>query len=86
MADEGLPRSEPRWGSFLRVGGIALILVGITYGIALSLPVAGAPGSGTSASDYLASVSGHLGLNAALWVTYLISDLLLIPGLIGLYL
>lgn len=86
MADARAPGVEPRWGSFLRVGGIALILVGITYGIALYLTVSGAPGSGATAADYLTSVSGHVGLNAALWVTYLVSDLLLIPGLIGLYL
>lgn len=80
------PPSETRWGTALRVGGIALILVGITYGVSLYLTVSGAPGSGTSARDYLTSVSGHVALNAALWVSYILSDLLLIPGLIGLYL
>lgn len=86
MAEAPGPPVEPRWGPALRVGGIALILVGLTYAICLYLTVAGAPGSGTTANEYLTSVSGHWALNAALWVTYLIGDLLLIPGVIGLYL
>lgn len=75
---------DSRYHSLIRIGGIALILTGVAYTVCLILTLAVPPSSGTAAS-YLQVTGPKAGLVTTLWATYMISDLLLVPALLALY-
>jgi len=74
-----------RYRTVFRVGGVAFMLVGLCYSICLRLTLM-IPASSGDAAGYLQATSANLGPVAALWVVYLVGDVLLVPGLIALYL
>lgn len=76
---------DPRYRTLYRVGGVAFMLVGTCYTMAMWLTLM-VPASSGDAAAYLRATSTNLGPVAALWAVYLVSDALLVPGLIALYL
>ncbi|MFI5261995.1 MAG: hypothetical protein ACHQZR_05540 [Candidatus Limnocylindrales bacterium] len=76
---------DPRYQGLFRIGGVAFMLVGTCYTVCLWLTLI-IPASSGDAASYLHATSANLGPVAALWAVYLVSDLLLVPGLIALFL
>lgn len=86
MTEASLIREEidPRHLNWYRGGGIAFVLVGVCYLVSLVLTFM-IPASSGSAASYLQATSSKVGVVSLLWVTYMVSDVVLIPALFGLY-
>lgn len=76
---------DARYHGLYRLGGVAFVLTGLAYAICLQLTLR-LPVSSGDAASYLQATADTLGPTVALWVVYLISDVLLVPGLLALYL
>ncbi|HYM97728.1 MAG TPA: hypothetical protein VET26_10520 [Candidatus Sulfotelmatobacter sp.] len=75
---------DARYHALFRIGGIAFILTGVAYFTCLAITYM-IPASSSDAAAYLRSTGGKVGVVTALWVVYMVSDLLLVPGLLALY-
>jgi hypothetical protein len=75
---------DPRHHNWYRGGGTAFVLVGVAYLVCLVLTNM-IPGSSGSAASYLQETSSKVGVVSLLWIVYMVSDVLLIPALFGLY-
>jgi Domain of unknown function (DUF4386) len=84
-AAQDTPKPDPTWTGVYRAGGLCLLLTGLIYlvGAASSILI-GPPPSESEA--YLKSLAGHASLSRLTFGLFALSDLLLVPGLMALYL
>jgi hypothetical protein len=83
-AEEGPDFVDNRFHTLYRIGGIAFVLTGLAYAVCLQLTLR-LPATSGDAPSYMGVTADNLGLTASLWVAYLVSDVLLIPGLLALF-
>jgi hypothetical protein len=83
-ADRDPSLVDARYHALYRIGGVAFVLTGLAYAICLQLTLR-LPASTGDATSYLRVTADNLGLTVTLWVVYLVSDVLLIPGLLAMY-
>jgi Domain of unknown function (DUF4386) len=76
---------DPTWGGVYRLGGVCLFLTGLLFfaGAALSILIGPAPLGGEA---YLNGVAAHPMLSRLNFGAFALTDFLLVPGLLALYL
>jgi hypothetical protein len=76
--------ADDKWKMWYKIGGIALLVEGMTYlMILVTSPMIGAaPGNNL---QYLSALAAHAGLANFTYYAILLADLILIPGSYGLY-
>lgn len=84
-AEEAKIHADPTWKAMYRVGGVCLILTGLIYLIgAVFAILQGPPPSGDEL--YLKSLAGHVTLARVNFGLFALSDFLLVPAVMALYL
>jgi len=76
---------DPNWKRVYKVGGIGLLASGVIFvvGAVLSMMIGNPP---ADAEGYLKSVAGHQALSFATFGLFALTDFLMVPGIIALYL
>ena len=77
--------ADPTWKGLYRVGGLCLLLIGVSYliGAVLSIIIGPAPSGGEL---YLKSLAGHVMLAQVNFGLFALTDFLLLPAVLALYL
>jgi hypothetical protein len=75
---------EPRHVVLAKVGGIAFLMTALAYLVCLVLTRFTPPASG-SAESYLTATAGSFWVVCTLWAVYMVSDVVLVPALIALF-
>lgn len=76
---------DQSWKGVYRAAGIAMVATGVLYFIGMSLgSVIGPPPS--SGEDYLSGLAANTTVAQALFWTFALTDFLLVPGMLALYL
>jgi hypothetical protein len=79
-------RVDPSWKGVYRVGGVCLFFVGLIYLTEVTLGIyGGIPGAADSV-HYLQSLAAHPSLARVSYGLYSLTDFLLVPAVLGLYL
>jgi len=77
---------DPSWKGMYRVGGIGLFLFGLIYLTNLTLGIYGGIPGATDSVQYLQSLAAHPSLAQVSYGLYSLSDFLLVPAVLALYL
>jgi Domain of unknown function (DUF4386) len=84
--DQVASHVDPSWKGVYRVGGICLLLTGLIYLTEVTLGIySGIPGAADSV-QYLQSLAAHPSLAQVSYGLYSLTDFLLVPAVLALYL
>lgn len=83
--EEARMQADPTWKGVYRVGGICLLLIGVSYliGAVLSIIIGPAP---SGSELYLKSLAGHVMLAQVNFGLFALTDFLFLPAVLALYL